>query len=58
LARQRGKLHEIRQRLVSNRNTAPLFDTPRFVVNLEKAFKQMWETYCNTETPRHLEVND
>lgn len=58
LARQREQLHEIRQRLISNRNTAPLFDTPRFVANLEKAFKQMWEIFCTAETPRHLEVNE
>ena len=58
LARQREQLHEIRQRLISNRNTAPLFDTLRFVGNLEKAFNQMWEIYCNGDTPRHLEVNE
>jgi predicted O-linked N-acetylglucosamine transferase (SPINDLY family) len=58
LARQREQLHEIRQRLISNRNTAPLFDTPRFVVNLENAFKQMWKIFRNGEAPRHLEVNE
>jgi predicted O-linked N-acetylglucosamine transferase (SPINDLY family) len=56
LARYPQQLHEIRQRLINNRNTAPLFDTPRFVVNLEKAFKQMWQIFRNGETPRHLEV--
>jgi len=58
LARQPEQLHGIRQRLINNRNTAPLFDTPRFVANLEKVFKQMWEIYCNGDTPRHLEVNE
>jgi protein O-GlcNAc transferase len=58
LARHPQQLHEICQRLVDTRNTAPLFDTPRFVVNLEKAFQQMWEIFRNGETPRHLEVKE
>jgi predicted O-linked N-acetylglucosamine transferase (SPINDLY family) len=58
LAHRREALHDIRQKLISNRKTAPLFDTPRFVLNLEKAYKQMWDIYLNGEMPRHLEIED
>jgi protein O-GlcNAc transferase len=58
LAHQHEALDEIRQRLIRNRKTAPLFDTPRFVLNLEKAYKQMWDIYLNGEMPRHLAIEE
>jgi protein O-GlcNAc transferase len=56
LAHNRGELHEIRQRLIKNRLTEPLFATLRFVKNLEKTYKKMWETFLAGEKPRRLEI--
>jgi protein O-GlcNAc transferase len=56
LSRNRDELHSIRQRLAKNRLTEPLFDTPRFAKNLEKAYKKMWEIFLAGEKPRKIEV--
>jgi protein O-GlcNAc transferase len=50
------ELREIRQKLNKNRLTKPLFDTPRFARNLEKAYKEMWELFLAGERPRQIEV--
>jgi len=36
-------LGQLRQRLESSRDSVPLFDTPRFARNLEKAYRHMWQ---------------
>ena len=51
-----GKLQAIRQKLAKNLTTEPLFDTPRFARNLEKAYKEMWEIFMAGESPRQIEV--
>jgi len=56
LARNRKELDGIRQRLDKNRLVAPLFDTPRFVKNLETAYKEMWKIFLAGETPRQIEI--
>ncbi len=56
LANNPTKLQEIRQRIAKNRMVAPLFDTPRFVKNLETAYKEMWNIFLEAETPRQIEV--
>jgi protein O-GlcNAc transferase len=58
LAGESDELHVIRQRLVQNRLTIPLFDTPRFVCNLEFAFIKMWEIYHSGDNPRPIRVTD
>jgi protein O-GlcNAc transferase len=58
LARQPKVLKTIRQKLVKNRRTKPLFDTPRFVANLEKAYQTMVERFRSGETPRQIKVMD
>jgi protein O-GlcNAc transferase len=50
------ELRNIQQRLAKNRLTAPLFDTPRFVRNLESAYKIMWGIFLEGEVPRQIEV--
>jgi predicted O-linked N-acetylglucosamine transferase (SPINDLY family) len=47
LATNPGKLQEIRHKVQEARDTSPLFDTPRFVRNLEGAFETMLEAYVN-----------
>ena len=56
LALNPGELQTIRQRLLKNRLTEPLFDTPRFVRNIERAYKQMREIFVSGERPRQIEV--
>ncbi|NGZ25874.1 MAG: TIGR03032 family protein, partial [Magnetococcales bacterium] len=43
LAESPGSLQQIRERLLVNRLTFPLFDTPSFTRNLEQAYLQMWQ---------------
>lgn len=52
LARAPGELAELRRRLSRDRDTAPLFDTPRFVRHLEAAFETMWRIHCSGAAPR------
>jgi protein O-GlcNAc transferase len=56
LAHNPAELLELRQRLARNRLVTPLFDTPRFVRNLESAYKEMWKIFLAGETPRQIEV--
>ena len=43
LALDREELKTARQKVQAKRCTAPLFDTPRFVRDLERAYQEMWE---------------
>ncbi|MFV1977195.1 MAG: tetratricopeptide repeat protein [Candidatus Scalindua sp.] len=56
LARNPVKLQMIRQTLMKNRLTEPLFNTSRFTRNLEKAYKEMWKIFAAGEMPRQIEV--
>jgi protein O-GlcNAc transferase len=56
LAKSPEKLASIKQKLVNNRLTTPLFDTPLFTKNLESAFKKMYERYQQGLEPDHIEV--
>lgn len=49
LASEPDRLAELRRRLTANRDTCALFDTPRFVSNLEGAYEQMFDAFtCNS----------
>ena len=50
------ELREIRQRIAKNRMVKPLFDTPRFVKNLEMAYKEMWNIFLEEDAPRQIDV--
>jgi protein O-GlcNAc transferase len=56
LAHNPAELQKIRERIAEDRVVAPLFDTPRFVRNLETAYKEMWKIYLSGEAPRQIEV--
>ncbi|GEM_PF-1050280 len=58
LASHPDALAIIRKKLADKRLTAPLFDTLRFVRNLEKAYKEMWEIFISGEKPRAIHVTD
>jgi predicted O-linked N-acetylglucosamine transferase (SPINDLY family) len=55
-ARHPAALHELRAKLAAQRTTWPLFDTPRFVRNLERAFTAVWEIHERGQPPRAVEV--
>ncbi|QSJ20321.1 TIGR03032 family protein [Nostoc sp. UHCC 0702] len=52
LATQKEKLTAIRDQLAANRYTAPLFDTPKFVQELESAFGYLWTDYLERTQKR------
>jgi predicted O-linked N-acetylglucosamine transferase (SPINDLY family) len=56
LARDPGRLSELRKRLERNREKAPLFDSERFCRHLESAFRTMWETWQRGEPPKTFDV--
>ncbi|MBF0182128.1 MAG: tetratricopeptide repeat protein [Magnetococcales bacterium] len=45
LANDPGRLRDLRQRLLDNRATSPLFDTVRFTRNLERLYERMWRDW-------------
>ena len=47
---------EIRRRLRESREITPLFDSRRFVQNLERAFQVMWDRHCRGEPPRSFDL--
>jgi predicted O-linked N-acetylglucosamine transferase (SPINDLY family) len=56
LAHTPAELAALREKLSRNRATAPLFDTPRYVRNLEKAYQKMWDSYTAGGARRTIEV--
>jgi len=50
------ELKAIRNKLLQNRFTDPLFDTPRFAKNLEKAYKKMWRIFLEGREPEQIAV--
>jgi len=48
----------LRRKLAQQRTTFPLFDTPRFTKNLERAFDQMWSRYEAGAQFDHLVVEE
>ena len=56
LAKNPQKLAEIKSKLVNNRCTEPLFDTPHFVQNLETVYVKMYESRLRGVPPEHLYI--
>lgn len=52
------ELVKLKQRLAKNRVTFPLFHTPRFVKNLEKAYETMWDRFCRGLLPDHIRIEE
>ena len=57
LAMNPEKLAAIKLRLVNNRQTTPLFDSPLFAKNLEAAYIKMFELYQADFLPEHIHLN-
>ncbi|CAA6668192.1 unnamed protein product [Spirodela intermedia] len=56
LAENRHRLQSLRSRLKAVRMSCPLFDTARWVRNLERALFKMWSVYCGGEQPQAFKV--
>ena len=48
----------LREKIAANRKWAPLFDTPRFVRNLEAAYREMWRIRIGGEQPCTIRVTE
>ncbi|MBI5912161.1 MAG: tetratricopeptide repeat protein [Betaproteobacteria bacterium] len=57
LAQSPAELRGLRQTLAA-RERLPLFDTPRFVRDLESAFDTMWKRYLSGKPPEAFAVGD
>lgn len=56
LAREPASLQGLRLRLLGNRLSAPLFDTPRYVRLYETALTQIWERWASGKGPQAFAV--
>ncbi|KAL5837621.1 hypothetical protein ACOSQ3_014790 [Xanthoceras sorbifolium] len=58
LALNRQKLQALTDKLKSIRLTCPLFDTTRWVQNLERGYFKMWNLHCSGQQPQHFKVTE
>ena len=49
-------LKNIKEKLINNLSTAPLFNTKRFTKNLETAYKNIYERHRQGNKPHHIIV--
>lgn len=54
LANNSAAINSLKSKLAKNKNTEPLFDTERFVNNIESAYKEMFRKYVNGFHPDHI----
>lgn len=57
LASRPAELASMRQ-VLGARERLPLFDTPRFTRNLERAFEMMWARHASGQAPQSFDVPD
>ncbi|XP_022929788.1 probable UDP-N-acetylglucosamine--peptide N-acetylglucosaminyltransferase SEC [Cucurbita moschata] len=58
LALNRPKLQALTNKLKAVRMTCPLFDTARWVRNLERSYFKMWNLHCSGQRPQHFKVTE
>ncbi|KAF3676306.1 putative UDP-N-acetylglucosamine--peptide N-acetylglucosaminyltransferase SEC [Capsicum annuum] len=58
LALNRPKLQDLTNRLNAVRLSCPLFDTARWVRNLERSYFKMWNLYCFGQHPQPFKVTE
>jgi predicted O-linked N-acetylglucosamine transferase (SPINDLY family) len=52
-----GRLAQIRQQLIDNRLSAPLFDSATYTKHLEKAYVEAYDRYFEGKEPDHIFVS-
>lgn len=58
LALNPAKLQALRNKLKAARFTCPLFDTARWVANLERSYFRMWHLHCSGKRPQSFKVTE
>ena len=58
LATDRRRLGTLRRQLAENRKTAPLFDTHRFVRDLETGLETAWQRYGHGVAPAPIDIGE
>ena len=48
LATDRNKYADTRNKIIANRESAPLFDSTKFTRDLENVYRHMWDEYVNS----------
>ena len=56
LARDPQRLRSIKENLLRNRDTMPLFDSERFCRHLESAYETMWQWWRSGESPKPFSI--
>jgi predicted O-linked N-acetylglucosamine transferase (SPINDLY family) len=56
LAQDPARLRDLKQKLIANRATAPLFDTDAFTRNIEAAYRHMFENHHAGQPPQSFNV--
>ncbi|MDQ4420903.1 tetratricopeptide repeat protein [Sphingobium sp. DEHP117] len=56
LATNPQKLKELRERLAANRLSSPLFDTERFVRNIEAGYLAAYDRFCKGQAPDDIRI--
>jgi protein O-GlcNAc transferase len=56
LAASPQRLAELRGRLLANRKTMPLFDSPLFARRIEAAYEAMWDRHQRGLAPDHIRI--
>ena len=54
LALNPTKLNQLKNKVIKNRSTTRLFDTPNFTKNLETAYQQIYDLYLSGEPPKNI----
>lgn len=57
LANNPIKLAQLKQKIINNRDTSPLFDTPLFVKHLEMAYTQIFNCHQQGTENNHVDVS-
>jgi predicted O-linked N-acetylglucosamine transferase (SPINDLY family) len=58
LATNPQKLQAIKEKLLANRDTKPLFDTALFTQHLEEAYRKIYDLYYEGAKPEHIVISD
>ncbi len=58
LATNPQKLQAIKEKLLANRDTKPLFDTALFTQHLEEAYRKIYDLYYQGAKPEHIVISD
>ena len=58
LAEDPASLAAVRAQLIQNRETTPLFDFPRYVRDLERAYEAIWHRHKNGQPPQLIDLKE